>query len=223
MPSIGESFGMMSVEAMSCGKPVICFDNTALPSVTHAPECGIAVENLNSTKLMEAIKHLIDDEKDRVRRGRLAREIVKTTYNVDIYNQKMLALYKEIAKRKHQTYQIPLSIHHTPSVITLKKELNRLTKKLLPKNSHGYKKLYYKTPIRSPINYKSIKYSELDTELLLDQYNRDLYNYYLEDIKPSLPRRIYNKTTHYSKLFIELLKNDPSTLTKVIKKRLKIH
>ena len=224
MPSIGESFGMMAVEAMSCSKPVICFDNTALPSVIHAPECGIAVENLNSTKLMEAIKYLVENKDERIRRGKLGRELVKNVYNIDVYNNKMLALYEEVEKRKHNfkkdIYQ--KEIEETQSVITLKKQLNSLTKKLFPKNTIQYKKLHYKNTKHSKLNVKSIKYSEVDTQLLLDQYGRDLYNNYLEDIKPPFTKRVIRKTTHYSKLFINLLKNDRKTLKELIKKRLKI-
>ncbi|MDZ4179245.1 MAG: glycosyltransferase, partial [Coriobacteriia bacterium] len=41
MPSTGESFGLMALEAMAAGRPVVCFTDTAVASVTHAPECGI--------------------------------------------------------------------------------------------------------------------------------------------------------------------------------------
>ena len=43
MPSLAETFGLMSIEAMASGCPVIVFENTVLPEITFAPECGIAV------------------------------------------------------------------------------------------------------------------------------------------------------------------------------------
>ena len=85
MPSKGESFGMMAVEAMACSRPVIVFDNTALPSVTFAPECGVLVENNNSIKLMEAIKHLIDNPEEGEKRGLLGRKIAEENYNIKKY------------------------------------------------------------------------------------------------------------------------------------------
>lgn len=222
MPSIGESFGMMSVEAMSCGKPVVCFDNTALPSVTHAPDCGIAVENLNSTKLMEAIQHLIDDEKDRLRRGALAKKLVKEVYNVDVYNQKTKNLYDEVLHRKHQFDKIILekSVHQTPSVITLQNQLNHLTKSLFPRRSSQYKNLHYSTKLSSHFHHATIEYGSLDVQLLLDQYNHDLFAGANQDIKPSLYHRFVRRPAHFAKLFISLLKNDRKTLAEVTKKRL---
>ena len=41
MPSVAEAFGMMAVESMACGKPVIVFDGTSLPEVTRAPDIGL--------------------------------------------------------------------------------------------------------------------------------------------------------------------------------------
>ena len=41
MPSLGESFGMMAVEAMAASLPTIVFNNSALPDTTGAPDVGI--------------------------------------------------------------------------------------------------------------------------------------------------------------------------------------
>ena len=59
MPSTAEAFGMMAVEAMACGKPVVVFEGTSLPEVTFAPDCGIAVPMRDVTALAQAIAHLV--------------------------------------------------------------------------------------------------------------------------------------------------------------------
>jgi len=100
MPSKGESFGMMTVEAMACEKPVIIFNNTALPSVTFAPECGYLVEDRNSFELSKAIKKLVDDDKERIKRGKLGRKYCEEYYDYDNYNSKLKKLYYEISKVK---------------------------------------------------------------------------------------------------------------------------
>ncbi len=55
MPSIAEAFGLMAIESMACGTPVIVFEGTALPETINAPECGIAVPYKDSHALARAI------------------------------------------------------------------------------------------------------------------------------------------------------------------------
>ena len=100
MPSKGESFGMMAVEAMACEKPVIIFNNTALPSVTFAPKCGYLVEDRNSLELRKAIKKLVDDDLERVKRGKLGRRYCEKYYNYDNYNSELKKLYYGVSKEK---------------------------------------------------------------------------------------------------------------------------
>lgn len=101
MPSIAETFGMMAVEAMACEKPVIVFDNTALPSVTNAPECGFLVENKNSDKLCDAIKYLIENEDERLKRGRLGRKYCEENYSKKYYLSNMEKMYLDVNSKKH--------------------------------------------------------------------------------------------------------------------------
>jgi glycosyltransferase involved in cell wall biosynthesis len=40
MPSVVEAFGMMAIESMACGKPILIFDGTALQDIVLAPQGG---------------------------------------------------------------------------------------------------------------------------------------------------------------------------------------
>ncbi len=104
MPSLGESFGMMAVEAMAAGKPVIVFDNTALPSVTFAPECGVLVKNRDSAELREKLKFLIDNPEEVSARGALGRKLVEEHYDIAKYYQSMVKVYEESFQR--QSYKL---------------------------------------------------------------------------------------------------------------------
>jgi len=99
MPSIAETFGLMAVEAMAAGRPVICFEGTALPAVTHAPDCGIAVPLRDAGALRAAIDRLSADPSEAAERGRRGREIAAEEYGHDRYLDAMTGLYESIFAR----------------------------------------------------------------------------------------------------------------------------
>jgi len=102
MPSLAEAFGLMAVEAMAAGRPVVCFEGTALPSVTHAPECGIAVPLGDAAALRASVDRLAADPSEAARRGRLGRSIVAEHYGFERYLDSMAQLYWTVLSR-HRT------------------------------------------------------------------------------------------------------------------------
>lgn len=99
MPSTAEAFGMMAIEAMACGKPVICFEGTSLPEVVFAPESGLAVPMGDVDALAEAMNRWIADEGERRRRGDRAREIAERHYDIRLQADRVAALYAAVLER----------------------------------------------------------------------------------------------------------------------------
>ena len=100
MPSTAEAFGLMAAEAMACGRPVICFKGTSLPGVTFAPEAGLAVPMRDAVALAAAIKHWIENPQEVEKRGRRSREIAETHYGVDLYVERLAAVYRSVVERR---------------------------------------------------------------------------------------------------------------------------
>lgn len=100
MPSTAEAFGLMAVEAMACGKPVIVFEGTSLPEVTFAPDVGIAVPMRDVRALAAAVASLVENVDDRLRRGRKAREIAERFYDDTIFADRLSQLYRAVAARR---------------------------------------------------------------------------------------------------------------------------
>jgi glycosyltransferase involved in cell wall biosynthesis len=94
MPSSGEAFGMMAIESMACGVPVLTVFGTALPEVTNAPYCGAAVEAEAGAYCRELLR-LIDSPTEMADRAHKGIEYVEKEYNKDKYVANMVSVYKE--------------------------------------------------------------------------------------------------------------------------------
>jgi len=103
MPSIQESFGLMAVEAMACGTPVIVCEGTALPEVIKAPRGGLAVPAKNSEALATAISRLLGDENMRIKMGQQGRRISEEEYSFPLYVERHVQMYKDVTElhKKH--------------------------------------------------------------------------------------------------------------------------
>lgn len=100
MPSTSEAFGVMAIEAMACGKPIIVFDKTSLSEVTHSPNGGLAVPHGDSRSLRHALERLINEPEERNRLGKYAENIAIQNYSFDTHAQTVLQLYNEILEKK---------------------------------------------------------------------------------------------------------------------------
>jgi glycosyltransferase involved in cell wall biosynthesis len=96
MPSTAEAFGMMAIEAMACGKPVIVFEGTSLPEVTDAPRVGLAVPMGDIDGLVIAMHRLITDEPERLRRGQMGRVLAEQRYNRELFTDRLVELYGSV-------------------------------------------------------------------------------------------------------------------------------
>lgn len=99
MPSMAEAFGLMAIEAMACGLPVLCFEGTSLPDVTFAPNVGLAVPR-TADALAAAITRWVEDADEVMKRGRKAREIAKDQYALKLHLDRLTSIYREAADRR---------------------------------------------------------------------------------------------------------------------------
>ncbi|MBL8834901.1 MAG: glycosyltransferase [Alphaproteobacteria bacterium] len=100
MPSAADSFGLMAIEAMACGRPVLCFEGTAVPETAQAPEIGLAVPRGDVAALAAALRRWIDDPDEVAARGRRARAAAEQDYDVETQADRLAALYREVAARR---------------------------------------------------------------------------------------------------------------------------
>ncbi len=97
MPSTAEAFGMMAIEAMACGKPVIVFEGTSLPEVVAAPEGGVAVPYGDAEALAAVLARLLGNAEERLAAGRRALAVARERYDARRQVDRLVALYESVA------------------------------------------------------------------------------------------------------------------------------
>lgn len=95
MPSLYESFGMVALEAMACGIPVIASRVGGLTFTVRDGETGFLVPERNSKALAEKLNLVLGDECLRQRLGHRAAQVA-LGYSWDIVADQLEALYAEL-------------------------------------------------------------------------------------------------------------------------------
>ncbi len=93
LPSVdsSEAFGIVLLEAMACGVPVIATDLPGVRSVVRHGENGLLVPPRDSHALAAAIQELFCDEEKRKRYGIRGREIVETFYSGEAVRKQLIS------------------------------------------------------------------------------------------------------------------------------------
>jgi len=97
MPSHYESFGMVALEAMACGTPVIASDVGGLSQLVKHNQTGLRVKVNDPAALAESMEKLLTDEARRRRIGHSA-ACYAEDYSWQKVVDKLLTVYGEVAK-----------------------------------------------------------------------------------------------------------------------------
>ncbi len=85
LPSTGEGFGLVFLEAMAFGKPVIGTALGGIPDIVEDGVTGILVDPENPLSLPSALRTLLSNDDLRQRMGRRAGELVRTCYGFESF------------------------------------------------------------------------------------------------------------------------------------------
>lgn len=98
LPSVtmGEAFGIVLLEAMACGKPVIATDLPGVRTVARHDDNGLIVPPHDARALAAAIRALMDDPGRRARMGARGRARVESTYDWARIGAALTAIYDEV-------------------------------------------------------------------------------------------------------------------------------
>lgn len=102
MPSVerSEAFGLVQMDAMACGKPVICCElNNGVTFVNLHEKSGLVVPPTDFQALAAAINRLVRDDMLRKRLGAWGQNRILKDFRHDVMVHETLNLYKEVLKR----------------------------------------------------------------------------------------------------------------------------
>ena len=96
-PSVNEGLAQVLLEAMATGLPVVATElSGACDCVTEGKE-GFIVPARDVDRTAEAIQWCYDHRDETRAMGRAARDRIESQFTLDHYNQRMIALYRELA------------------------------------------------------------------------------------------------------------------------------
>jgi len=99
-PSLYESFGLVYIEAMAYGKPVIGCGVGGVPEVVKDGITGLLVPPEDYQRLAEAILRLLKEPALRRELGEKAKQYVQDHFSRDLMVEKTLDAYRRVLKKK---------------------------------------------------------------------------------------------------------------------------
>jgi glycosyltransferase involved in cell wall biosynthesis len=97
-----ESFGLVGIEAMAFGTPVIAFDAGGIREWLRDGETGFLVERGDLKGLASKISLLLEDEALTRKIGMKARENVDKYYRKELHLNKIISIYEEIINERRR-------------------------------------------------------------------------------------------------------------------------
>jgi glycosyltransferase involved in cell wall biosynthesis len=96
-PTRAESFGLVALESIACGTPVVAFRVGGIPELVRPGLSGELAEPESPREFRDAIRRLIEDDQRRSRIAGTCRELALAEYRIDGQVERYLQLYQSLA------------------------------------------------------------------------------------------------------------------------------
>jgi len=100
LPSLGEPFGLVNLEAMACGKPVISTNAGGVPDYFKDKEIGFLVEPADIDGLFNAMEKFLIDSSLAQKMGKQAYQHVVKNFTWDMTAKKIIKAYRSLLNDK---------------------------------------------------------------------------------------------------------------------------
>jgi glycosyltransferase involved in cell wall biosynthesis len=100
VPSLWEGFGLVMLEAMAQGVPIIASEVSAIPEIVTHAETGLLVPPRDVNALMEALRILLDDKALRRHLGMMGQDRLEANFTAARMIGETIALYERLLRQK---------------------------------------------------------------------------------------------------------------------------
>jgi glycosyltransferase involved in cell wall biosynthesis len=83
LPSLWEGFGIVLIEAMAAGKPVVATNTSSIPEIVEDEQNGILVPTENAEAISNALTKLISESELRTKFGKEGQKIVREKFTIE--------------------------------------------------------------------------------------------------------------------------------------------
>jgi glycosyltransferase involved in cell wall biosynthesis len=97
LPSLKETFGIVFLEAMHYGLPIVTTNVSAMPELITDGENGLLVPPADSQALAKALSKLVENPELREQLGERGRQRIKNAYYWEQTSSKFLSLVQSIS------------------------------------------------------------------------------------------------------------------------------
>jgi len=96
LPSKGEGFGLVFLEAMAAGKPVVGGAHGGTPDVVEDGVTGVLVPHGDAERLAGALEQLLVDARRNAEMGRRGRERVEQIYRFEHFSTRLKEILRTL-------------------------------------------------------------------------------------------------------------------------------
>lgn len=95
-PTFKEAFGLVLLEAMQFGKPIVSTFEGGIPEIVDNGITGLLVKKQNSLELAQSLQYLIDNEDVRIQMGKNGQKKFYSHYTLNIFEKNLLDVFKTV-------------------------------------------------------------------------------------------------------------------------------
>jgi glycosyltransferase involved in cell wall biosynthesis len=104
-PTRTEVFGLVILESMACGTPVLSFEVGGVPDMVRPGVTGYLAKPENWAELRDLLVRLLQDDSLRQKLGEQCRDVVWKEYSSSLQAERHVEVYREAIRRKREALQ----------------------------------------------------------------------------------------------------------------------